>query len=281
MPIPLSDENRVPIQEHSDIQEGIVEDNSFPVLLIIDDNQEMVSFLIETFSKTYRCLKAFNGKEGLSVVRENTVDLIIVDEMMPEMGGLEFCRVLRRNQPTASIPAIMLTAKDDLETEKNSIKAGVDIFMPKPFDIDKLSLRLVQLQERRNSLEQRIRIENISKPVVEESFQSNDEILLAKVVSVIEENMENTEFNVTMLSDLMDIDGKQLYRKLKQLTGSSPVDYIRQIRMKKAAVLLAQKKFSVSEVMYMVGYTNASYFSRCFVAEFNMTPKQYMLLDTH
>lgn len=278
---PLSDENRVPIQEHSDIQEGIVEDNSFPVLLIIDDNQEMVSFLIETFSKTYRCLKAFNGKEGLSVVRENTVDLIIVDEMMPEMGGLEFCRVLRRNQPTASIPAIMLTAKDDLETEKNSIKAGVDIFMPKPFDIDKLSLRLVQLQERRNSLEQRIRIENISKPVVEESFQSNDEILLAKVVSVIEENMENTEFNVTMLSDLMDIDGKQLYRKLKQLTGSSPVDYIRQIRMKKAAVLLAQKKFSVSEVMYMVGYTNASYFSRCFVAEFNMTPKQYMLLDTH
>lgn len=257
---PLSDENRVPIQEHSDIQEGIVEDNSFPVLLIIDDNQEMVSFLIETFSKTYRCLKAFNGKEGLSVVRENTVDLIIVDEMMPEMGGLEFCRVLRRNQPTASIPAIMLTAKDDLETEKNSIKAGVDIFMPKPFDIDKLSLRLVQLQERRNSLEQRIRIENISKPVVEESFQSNDEILLAKVVSVIEENMENTEFNVTMLSDLMDIDGKQLYRKLKQLTGSSPVDYIRQIRMKKAAVLLAQKKFSVSEVMYMVGYTNASYF---------------------
>lgn len=101
------------------------------------------------------------------------------------------------------------------------------------------------------------------------------------MVSVIEENMENTEFNVTMLSDLMDIDGKQLYRKLKQLTGSSPVDYIRQIRMKKAAVLLAQKKFSVSEVMYMVGYTNASYFSRCFVAEFNMTPKQYMLLDTH
>ena len=97
----------------------------------------------------------------------------------------------------------------------------------------------------------------------------NDEILLAKVVSVIEENMENTEFNVTMLSDLMDIDGKQLYRKLKQLTGSSPVDYIRQIRMKKAAVLLAQKKFSVSEVMYMVGYTNASYFSRCFVAGFH------------
>lgn len=280
--LPLSEENNIPIQEFGvRVQEAIITDASLPTLLIIDDNQEMVSFLVEAFSKNYRCLKAYNGKEGLIVVRENVVNLIIVDEMMPEMGGLEFCKVLRRNQPTASMPVIMLTAKDDLETEKNSIKAGVDIFMSKPFDIDKLSLRLVQLQQRHNSMEQRIRIENISKPIIVESSQSNDEVLLAKIISIIEENMENTEFNVTMLTELVGIDSKQLYRKLKQLTGVTPVDYIRQVRMKKAAVLLSQKKFSVSEVMYMVGYTNSSYFSKCFAAEFNMTPKQYMLSDTN
>lgn len=246
-------------------------------LLIIDDNSEMVSFLAGVFSKEYNCLQAFDGREGLTIACEHKPDLIIVDQMMPEMNGFEFCKALRNNQPTATIPVVMLTAQNGADTEAESIKAGIDAFIPKPFDLEKLRLRLNHLLKTRRSLEKALRIESITQPSdVGLEFVNEDEILLVKITSVIEEQLENTAFNVTMLSELVNMDKKQLYRKVKLLTGITPVDYIRQIRIKKAAMLLSQKKFSVSEVMYMVGYSNASYFSKCFVAEFKKTPKQYM-----
>lgn len=248
-------------------------------LLIIDDNKEMVAFLAETLSKQYHCIKAYDGKEGLLAVQEHTPDLIIVDQMMPVMDGFEFSRIIRHNQPTVSIPIIMLTAKDDMETELKSIKAGIDIFIPKPFDIKKLILRIAQLLQKRHSLEKSIRIETITQPAFEtgDDKRTADEILMEKVTRVIEENMEKEEFNVTMLTEMIAIDQKQLYRKIKQLTGMTPVNYMRKLKMKKAAVLLAKDKFTISEVMYLVGYTNASYFTKCFSEEFGVSPKQFII----
>jgi len=276
--LPLEGENLLPfLHEEVESEFKLTEQELRPILLIIDDNIEIVQFMVESFSANYKCLKATNGKEGFSIACEQKPDLIIVDQMMPEMDGLEFCRSLRRFQQTNSIPVIMLTAKDDTDTEMKSIKAGVDVFMAKPFDLNRLMLRMAQLLQARKSLEKSLRIETITRPTEILESESADEVLLEHITKTIEDRMEDTSFNVTMLSEISRIDAKQLYRKLKQLTGYTPVNYIRQIRMKKAAMLLSQNKFTISEVMYMVGYTNASYFSKCFVAEFGVTPSLFML----
>ncbi len=247
-------------------------------VLLIDDNRELVAFLDEALSSQYVCMKAYNGKEGILAVRERMPDIIIVDQMMPEMDGMEFTRTIRRNYPTAAIPIIMLTAKDDAETELKSIRTGIDVFIPKPFDLKKLILRVAQLLQRQQSIERAVRIEAIAAPEFEEVGEkgSADEILMKRISAAIEDNMQDEGFGVSALAEMTGVEPKQLYRKVRQMTGLSPVNYIRKLRMKRAAVLLEQRKFTVSEVMYLIGYTNASYFTRCFTQEFGTTPTQYV-----
>lgn len=253
-------------------------------ILIVCDNPEELSFLTETLSHDFTILTALSGKDGLDIARQQLPDLILIDipETGVQMGGLKYAKTLRHDQPTASIPLLMLTLDTDKETELRSIKASVDIFMPKPFDVTSLKLRIHQLLQMRRSLEKKIRVEQITSPVkVEISAPNGDEIFLSHITTLIEKEIENTEFNVSMLSELSKTDKKQLYRKLKRFTGFTPVEYIHHIRMKKAAMLLSSKNLSVSEVMYKVGFSNASYFARCFVAEFGMTPTQYMATENH
>lgn len=273
--IPLTGENSCIVKN-----DGIADDPADEIsakILIIDDNREMVAFLAETLSRHYDCRKAYNGREGIDAMDGYTPDLIIVDQMMPEMDGFTFTRAVRKSFRTATTPVIMLTAKEDMATELESIRAGVDIFMPKPFDIRKLQLRIAQLLKKRNSIEESVRIEATSKPDFKEcrDLKSPDEVFMEKVTKAIEENMGKEDFNVSSLADIVAVDSKQLYRKLKQLTGSTPVNYIRKLRMRKASILLGEDKFTVSEVMFLVGYSNASYFSKCFTEEFGMNPKEY------
>lgn len=261
-----------------DFIETSPEDTKEATLLIVDDNTEIVDFLAESLSKMYTCLKAYNGMEGQKVICKHTIDLVIVDQMMPEMDGFDFCKWLRHQHQTANIPIIMLTAKDDTETELQSIKVGVDVFISKPFDIKKVMLHIVQLLQRRKSIERAANIEQIINPEFKPTdTRTNDEILMEKITKAIEENMEDVEFNVTRLSQLLNIDQKQLYRKIKTLTGITPIAYLKKLRMKKAAVLLREDRFTISEVMYLVGYTNASYFTKCFTEEFGMSPKQFAI----
>lgn len=277
--IPLGGENSFSAEETSEEAFSEVTDTAAKKkLLVIDDNHEMVAFLINTFSKEYTCLKAYNGKEGLQVMEEEQPDIVIVDQMMPVMDGLEFSRAVRHRQQTADVPIIMLTAKDDMQTELESIKIGVDAFMAKPFDVKKLNLRIAQLLYKRDSLEKSIRIEAITHPefTVDDNLRTQDEQLLERITRCVEENMENEELNVSALAQQVGVEQKRLYRKVKQLTGMSPVNYMRKLRMKKAAVLLAQQKFTVSEVMFLVGYTNASHFAKCFAEEYGMSPRAFM-----
>ncbi len=250
-------------------------------ILIIDDNKEIVAFLSGTLSGYYQCRCAYNGNDGLEVLDEFSPDLIIVDEMMPGMTGLAFSRAVRQNHRTAAIPIIMLTAKDDMATEMKSIKTGVDVFMPKPFDLKKLQLRIAQLLQRKDSVEKSVRIEAALNTAFDGSpeCKSSDENFMENVIRIIDENMERDDFDVSRLADMLAVDSKQLYRKLKQLTGYSPVNYIRKLRMKKAALLLKEDKFTVSEVMFLVGYSNSSYFSKCFEKEFGLKPKDYIIMN--
>ena len=147
--------------------------------------------------------------------------------------------------------------------------------MPKPFDLRKLQLHIVQLLNRRKAIEQNVRIEGITSLTEEAPSLTSDEQFMERVVSLINSNMQSEEFNVTKLCDLLCMDQKQLYRKLKLLTGETPVSFIRKQRLQRAAMLLKQDRFTVSEVMYMVGFSSASYFTKSFIKEFGTSPKQY------
>lgn len=232
------------------------------------------------FEEKYLCLKAFNGKEGLDILKTQNVNLIVVDQMMPIMNGLEFVRNLKHTAQMENLPVIMLTAKDDFETELQSIKAGVDVFISKPFDFNKLVLQVARLLKQAQNVRKAQHIETMLKEQrstkEETSIESSDELFIKELLQIIETNMQKEGFNVSMLSDMMKVDQKQLYRKIKQLTGKTPVAFLRSTRLKRAAELLKQDRFSVSEVMYMVGMSNASYFTKCFTNEFGIAPKQFV-----
>lgn len=253
----------------------IVSESDKPLVLIVEDNLEVCDFIVQNLTPAYRCMVAHNGKTGLDTASKNIPDLIIADVMMPVMNGMDMCKQLRKNNALALVPIIMLTAKDDKPTEEESMKLGVNAFMPKPFDTNMLLLRIKQLIGTTERLEEKMRLEALSLPKEIEA-ESWDEKWLTNITRIIEEKVADSNLNVNALSEDSGISSKQIYRKIKQLTGLTPVDYIRSIRMKKAAMLLAQKKFSVAEVMYLIGFSNYSYFSKCFHAKYGKTPKQFM-----
>ena len=254
---------------------GTIEGEQKPLVLIVEDNIEVSEFIQQALSSNYKCIIAHNGKTGLDFAIKTKPELIISDIMMPVMDGLEMCKQLRKNKEISLVPIIMLTAKDDKLTEGESIELGVNAFMSKPFDTELLLLRMKQLLGTKEKIEEKIRLEALSDPkeIVAESWT---EKILVDITRIIEDKIADADLNVNSLSRISGISTKQIYRRIKQLTGLSPVEYIRSIRMKKAAMLLTQRKFSVAEVMYLVGFSNASYFSKCFQNQFGKTPKQFM-----
>lgn len=246
-----------------------------PLIVIVEDNLAIAEFIYNTFIQEFRCIIANNGKTGLKTCMDLKPDIIISDVMMPVMDGLEMAKRLKKHIPTSTIPTIFLTAKDDKETELKSIELNIDAFITKPFDASILYSRVNQLLENRIIFEKKVRIEKLASPIRPQII-SKDEQLLGKITKIIEDNIDDPELNVKMLCELADIPSKQLYRKIKQLTGFSTVEYIRSIRIKKAATYLSNKNFTVAEVMYMVGFSNHSYFSKCFHAEFGKTPRHFL-----
>ena len=246
-----------------------------PLIAIVDDNAQICNFLESLLKDSYRCVCSHNGKSGLKLCQDVIPDLIISDVRMPVMDGLEMCRQVRQFAPLSTIPIILLTAKDDRETEQQSIDLNIDVFLPKPFEVPTLTARVGQLLGNKKRMEQRIRMEMLTTPGSTREL-SQDEKFLRKVTQLIEEHLDDADLSVTRLCELGDFSEKQLYRKLKQFAGQSGVEYIRSIRLKKAALLLQSGNFTVSEVMYSVGFSNASYFTRAFSAAYNMTPSDYM-----
>ena len=249
-------------------------DKNQPLIVVVDDNPEITAFICDILQPHYRCHIAADGQTGIDLCFKLLPDLIISDIMMPGMNGLEMCQQIRKHVPTSTIPIILLTAKDDKETELESIQLNIDAFFPKPFEPDILLSRIEQLIRKNQKMEEKIRMEALATPTEIEAV-SHDEKFLSNITHIIEDHLSDSALNVTALCKISGINNKQIYRKMKQLTGMTPVEYIRSVRMKKAAMLLRQQKFSIAEVMYMVGFSNHSYFSKCFKAEFNKSPWQY------
>lgn len=270
-PLPAKTEEMERISTEVTDNKLITETNK-PLILIVDDNPEIVGFIQDILSHNYRCRIAGNGKTGAELCLELHPDLIIADVMMPVMNGLEMCQRIKKNIPTSTIPIILLTAKNNKETELESIHLNIDAFIAKPFEPEILLSRIEQLLASKQQMEAKARIEVISTPKAIKAV-SYDEKFLSHITQLIEDHIADSDLNVNALCQLSGINNKQIYRKLKQLTGMSPVEYIKSIRMKKAAMLLNQQKFSVAEVMYMVGFSNHSYFAKCFQAEFGISPR--------
>ncbi|MDD2646026.1 MAG: two-component regulator propeller domain-containing protein [Bacteroides sp.] len=267
----------LPTKEDFEFETMIAQDNkdNLATILIVEDNQEISDFLYHLLNNKYHCSVAYNGKQGLKKAIETNPDLIIADVMMPIMDGLAMTQEIRKQIPLSTTPIILLTAKDDRQTKIDSLHLSVNAFLAKPFDPEILLSHVQQLLLNQEKIEKKIRLEVLSTPEAVEVV-SSEELFLSEITELIEDRISDSQLNVSLLSELSGYGNKQLYRKTKQLTGLTPVEYIRSIRLKKAAMLLCKKKFTISEVMYMVGFSSPSYFARCFQQEFGETPSEFM-----
>jgi signal transduction histidine kinase/ligand-binding sensor domain-containing protein/DNA-binding response OmpR family regulator len=244
-------------------------------LLLIEDNSDMRFYIKRELSGPYIIDEAADGKTGLDKARSLMPDLIITDVMMPEMSGTELCRILKSAPETSHIPIIILTAQDDLEHRLEGVESGADSFITKPFSTKYLQVRIEKLIELRRKMKERFS-KSIFMDAQEVTLTSMDERLLQKAIDYVRTNIENPDLSVELMSRELGMSRTHLHRKLKALTGQSPVEFIKMIRMKQAAYLLTTGKLSVSEVGYRVGYNTPSYFSSSFNAHFGMSPTAYM-----
>ena len=247
-----------------------------PKLLIVEDNQEIKDYIYKVLSPEYQIFEAKNGKEGLEMTIKELPDCIISDIMMPEMDGIEMCDKIKKNEQTSHIPVIMLTAKTAIEQRIEGLKVGADSYIPKPFNIEHLKIRIQKLIEVRRVMKNKY--EGKSNTIKEEisSLKSTDEKFLEKLEKIVKSKMAETDLSVETISQEIGLSRSQLQRKLKQLTQQNPSDYIRITRLRHAAWLLASKNLSISEISYVTGFSSLSHFSNCFKEFYGMSPSHYM-----
>ncbi len=244
-------------------------------ILIAEDNEHFRSFMKELLKNEFNILTASDGHEGINKAREYNPDLIISDIMMPGMDGYEFCRHIKTDMKCSHIPFILLTAKNSSESRSGAYEAGADSFIAKPFDIDVLTSRIHQLLEQRNHRQDFFKREiNINPKEI--TITDLDERLIQKILECMEKNMSNSEYNVEALSMDMGIERTSLYRKMQAIAGQTPSEFMRTIRLKRAAQLLENSKYSVQEISWMVGFNTPRYFSSYFKEMFGVTPSKYM-----
>jgi signal transduction histidine kinase/ligand-binding sensor domain-containing protein/DNA-binding response OmpR family regulator len=243
-------------------------------ILIVEDNIEMRNYLRKNLEDLYEITEASNGKEGLESVQKTIPDVIISDLMMPVMDGLEMCNKIKSNMVTSHIPFIILTAKVNEESAFEGYSFGADDYITKPFSLKLLKVRIAKLIEKQQKLQQHFKLSILTEPknVVSES---SDDKFIRLTVKTIDENMDNFDLNIELLCKVLNITHQQVYRKIKALTGQTVSEFIRTVRMKKASQLLCNSDLNISEIMYSVGFSNRSYFSKCFSEEYGITPKEY------
>jgi len=243
-------------------------------LLIIEDNDEVRSFLKESLEARYVILEARDGIRGHKMATSEIPDLIITDVMMPAMDGFELCKKLKNDERTSHIPIIMITARALRQDKMEGLETGADDYIIKPFRVEEISVRIRNLIDQRERLREkyssyiRLNLGELNVTTLEDRF-------LKKVTGLITENLHDFNFDVGTLQEKMNMSSSNLYRKLKVLTGESPVQLIKIMRLKLAATLMKKNKLSITEVMLQVGFSNQSYFSRSFKELYGTTPKAY------
>lgn len=247
-------------------------------ILIIEDDDEVRCFLERELSPHFKTRTAANGKDALRVLEEEEISLVVSDVMMPEMNGFELCRMIKSQLPFSHIPVILLTALTDERQRIFGITGGADDYIQKPFHTDYVKIKIIHLLQERQKLRERL-LEKLrdnklllSEP---EKVESIDDAFLRKFAEQIEAVYADPEYNVEKLSETLGLSRGHLHRKIKELTGTAPVEFLRTYRLNKATQLLRQNAYTVSEVAYRTGFSSPAYFSKCFKAVYGVTPTEY------
>lgn len=270
-------ESETPAVEGSlpvDQQDSTLYDVPGMKLLLVEDNPDILKFLNDSFSDQFEVTTATNGKEGLDRSLEVIPDMIISDVMMPEMDGMEMCRHLKRDIRTNHIPIILLTARTGFMHEHSGLETGADDYITKPFQVDLLNIRMHNLIENRKLVHQKFRKELLLEPRPVDVNDPNEQFI-SDLMGLVEEHMSNTEFTVKDLARSMGLSHSVLYRKIHALTNLSINDFIKSVRLKRSLQLLGSGAYNISDISYMVGFSNPKYFSTCFKAEFGVSPSEY------
>jgi signal transduction histidine kinase/DNA-binding response OmpR family regulator/ligand-binding sensor domain-containing protein len=244
-------------------------------ILIVEDNESFRHFMRELLHNDYNILLASDGQEGLEMAQHYNPDLIISDVMMPRMDGYALCRAIKSDAQCSHIPFVLLTAKNSSESRSGAYDAGADSFIAKPFDIDVLTSRIHQLLEQKLKRQESF-IHEVKIDPKEITISDIDEEFIKKAVDCVEKNIENPDYSVESLSTDIGVDRSHLYRKMQAIVGLKPSEFIRNIRLKRAAYLLENSKYPVQQISLMVGFNTPRYFSLYFKETYGMTPSQYL-----
>ena len=259
---------------NDDFEEPVAE-QTIRTLLLVEDNEEFLGFLAHSLEADYKILKAANGEEAMKIVENSDVDMLVSDVMMDGMDGLDLCRRIKTDLRYSHIPVILLTAKAMVEEEIRGFEVGADDYVTKPFNLSVLKFRIQNLLKDRDRSHVKFRDKAEIRPS-EITITSLDERFLSQAISVVEENISDSEFSVEDLSAHMGLHRTHLYRKLLGITGKTPVEFIRIIRLKRACQYLEQSQMYISEIAYKVGFNSPKLFSKYFKMEFNISPKDYI-----
>ncbi len=239
-------------------------------VLVVDDSDDFLSFMSEMIGEHYRVRTAVNGKDAVAKIQQHKPDIILSDVMMPEMDGNELCRYLKDTPETAAIPFVMLTARLSTEHKIEGFTSGADAYITKPFDFDLLLVRIGNLLRSHEGQQHKI-----VPQITEEKITSVDQQLVDKATAYVEKNLDNADLSVEMMSEALGMSRVHLYKRLLSITGNTPSEFIRIIRLKHAARLLREGQLNVSEVAYRVGFNLPRYFSRYFKEYYGVGPSQY------
>lgn len=250
-----------------------------PLVLLVEDNLELRKFMAGQLSAFYKVIEAANGEEGVVAAEKSLPDLIISDVMMPGVDGIQMLDQLKNNKLTSHIPVILLTAKSSVENQIEGLRYGADFYITKPFNMIYLMALVENFMKRRNQQAQSLTVDD--KKVVtlkpdEILITSKDEEFVRQVIKIIEESMEDSEFNIDSVAESVGFGRTTFYKKLKSLTGLAPVEFVRDMRLKRSKQLLDSGEFTISEIAYTTGFKSLGYFSTCFKEKYKLSPSAYL-----
>lgn len=246
-----------------------------PTVLVVDDNEDLCHFIEESLITDYRVICAANGEEALEALDREAVHLVVSDVMMPGISGLELCNRIKSNLRYSHIPVILLTARVAEQSVMEGLQVGADDYLTKPFNVDRLRLRISKFIEWSSRSHRTFQQSEVIEPH-DLTITPLDEKFLQKAIDLVNENLKEADFGVESLAAGVGMSRSQLYKKLMAVTGKSPLDFIRSMRMKRACQLLDKSQMQISEVAYQVGFNTLKTFTENFKQEFGMTPSEYL-----
>jgi signal transduction histidine kinase/DNA-binding response OmpR family regulator len=264
--------NVAPTNDETEEEQAI--DTTKDSILIVEDNNDLRQFMINNLQQDYHVLSASNGEEALTIAMTNVPNIVLSDLMMPVMDGMKLTKELKGDERTSHIPVILLTAKNEPESRIEGLNTGADDYLTKPFSNDELKARISNLIRQRKLLADKYK-ERVVVLASEKVSESLEEKFLQKALRSVEQNLDDPSFSVVKMAEDIGLSRTQLLRKLKALTGISPNEFIKDIRLQRAAELIRQKADTVTQIGYRVGFNDQSYFTKCFKKKFGVSPSEY------